>query len=89
MPYLIGPNSAAIDAEEEERHEQDRNRVQREAGDGERGGADLGELQPLRDDRLVEAVGELAAEAREEEERRDEDGAGERDQRLGVRRRRS
>ena len=52
------------------------------------GDADLGELEPLRHHRLVVAVGELAAERGEEEVGRDEDRGGERDQRLGVARRR-
>ena len=54
------------------------------AGDGERGGADLGELDALRDPRFVVAVGEFAAEPRQEEERRDDGGAGERNQDLGI-----
>ena len=56
-----------------------------EAGDREPRRADLGELQPPRDDRLVVAVGQLAAEPGEEEERRDEHRAGQRDQRLRAR----
>ena len=48
-----------------------------------RGGPDLDELQPLGHERLVVAVGDLAAERRQDEEREDEDRAGERDQRLG------
>ena len=58
--------------------------MESEAGDSDRGDADLGELQPLRHQGLVVAVGELAAEAGQEEERRDERRAGERDQGLGI-----
>ena len=46
-----------------------------EADHREQRDADLGELEPLRHPGLVEAVGDLAAERRQEEERRDEDRA--------------
>ena len=54
-----------------------------EADDRDHRDADLDEFQPLRDHRLVEAVGDLAAERRQEEIGRDEHRAGERDQRIG------
>ena len=44
------------------------------------GDADLDELEPLRDQGLVVAVGEFAAEPGQEEERHDQGRAGERDQ---------
>ena len=56
-----------------------------ETRDGESGDADLGELQALRHERLVVAVGEFAAESREQEERRDQRRAGKRDQCFRVR----
>ena len=56
-----------------------------EAGDSDRGDGDLGELEPLRHQGLVVAVGELAAERGKEEVGRDEDRRGERDERLGIR----
>ena len=59
--------------------------MQREAEHRDEGDADLGELEPLRDHRLVVAVGQLAAERGEKEIGRDEDRGGERDQRLRVR----
>ena len=55
-----------------------------EAGDRDPGHRDLDELEPLRHLRLVVAVGDLAADRGEDEEREDEDRPGERDQRLGV-----
>ena len=57
------------DAEGKQRREQDRKRVQPEPDDGEAGGADLGKLQAPRQDGHVVAVGKLAADAGEEEER--------------------
>ena len=71
-------------AEQEQRDEHDRDRVQPEADDAEGRDRDFAELHALRDDRLVEAVGHLPAEAGEEEERPDEHGRRERDQRLAV-----
>ena len=62
MPYLIGPNSAEMHAEQKQREEQERDRMQPEAGDRDGGDADLDQLQSLRHQRLVEAVGDLAAE---------------------------
>ena len=69
-------------AEAEQRDEQDRHRMRDEAGDGDQRDADLGELEPLRHQRLVVAVGQLAAEPGQEEVRRDEHRRGERDQRF-------
>ncbi len=46
--------------------------MQRKAEHRDERDADLGELEALRDQRLVVAVGDLAAERREEEVRRDE-----------------
>src|SRR5271155_3048843 len=71
-------------AEQQHRDEQNRQRVQREAGDRDNGGAKLDELDALRDKALVVAVGELAAEPGQEEERRDQRRAGERDERRGI-----
>ena len=47
-------------------------RMQPEADDADAGDGDLDELHAARDHRLVEAVGHLAAEPGEEEERADE-----------------
>ena len=58
-------------AEQEQRDEQDRStECEPEADDRDRGDRDLGELDALRHQRLVEAVGHLAAEPGQEEERR-------------------
>jgi hypothetical protein len=70
--------------EQEQRHEQHRHRVYGEAQHRDQRDADLGELEALRHHRLVVAVGELAAERREEEVGRDEDRGRERDERLGL-----
>ena len=70
----------------EQRHEQQHSEWTAKPTTATRGDADLGEFQPLRHQRLVVAVGEFAAEAGEEEERRDQRRAGKRDQRLGIRR---
>ena len=59
--------------------------LQHEAEDRDRGNPDLDEFQPLRDERLVVTVGDLAAERGQEEIRRDEHRARERDQRLAMR----
>ena len=58
--------------------------MESKAGDSDRGDGDLGELEPLRHQGLVVAVGELAAEPGQEEERRDQGRAGERDQGFGI-----
>src|SRR6185503_797385 len=78
------PEQRRQHAEAGERREQNRQRGARIADDGDGGDEDLGELQPLRHARLVVAVGEFAAERRQEKERRDEYRARQRDQRLGV-----
>ena len=70
--------------EAEQRDEQDHDRMGHEARDRETGNRDFDELQPLRDDCLVETVGHLAAERRQEEIRCDEHRAGKRDQRFGL-----
>jgi hypothetical protein len=74
MPYLIGPNKRA---KHEDRSEQQAERMKREAGDGNHRRAHLGELDTLRNPRFVVAIGEFAAEPREEEERGDQRRAGE------------
>jgi hypothetical protein len=75
------------DAEEEERRHQHRDRVEGEADDGDTRRRQLHPFQPLGHDGLVELVGKLAAEGGEQEERRHEDGAGERHQRSRLLRR--
>ena len=72
------------DAEQAEGYEQQRNRMQEEAAGGEGGGENLGELQPSCDDRFDVFVGKLAAEAGQDEKRKDEDGARDRHQRIAV-----
>ena len=88
IAYFTGPNSAATTPNSAERHEQQRDRVQEEAGGGKAGGEDLGEFQPPRDDRFDVFVGELAAERRQDEEGKDEDRARDRHQRIALLRRR-
>ena len=63
-------------AVQKNRDEQQDERMKGEARHGQRRDGDLEQLKPPRDDRLVEAVGHLAADTREEEERHDEGGAG-------------
>ena len=72
------------DAEQAERHEQQRDRMQEEAGGRKAGGEYLGELQPPRDGHLDVFVGQFAAEGRQNEKRKDEDRAGERHQRVAC-----
>src|ERR1700761_8148012 len=73
-------------AEHEYGDEQQAQRMKGETGYRDRRGADLDKLDALRDKRLVVAVGELAAEAGEKKERRDQRRAGKRDQhrRIGT-----
>jgi hypothetical protein len=58
--------------------------VQGEAGHRHEGNPDLSKFEAARDQRLVVAVGDLSPKRRQEKEWRDENAAGERDQRLGV-----
>src|SRR5215212_5727755 len=58
--------------------------MQGEAGHGHKRNPDLNEFEAARDQRLVEAVGDLSPECGKEKEWRDENAAGERDQRLGI-----
>jgi hypothetical protein len=58
--------------------------MQEEAAGGEGGCENLGELQPPCDDRFDIFVGKLAAEARQDEKRKDEDRARDRHQRIAV-----
>ena len=58
--------------------------MEREARARERCNPYLSQLEAPRHHRLIEAVGELATETREEEERRDEDSARQCDQCLGI-----
>jgi hypothetical protein len=62
-------------AEQEQRGEQDGQRVECEARARQRRNPDLGQFEAPRHPRLVETIRELAAKTREEEERRDEDSA--------------
>ncbi len=68
------------DAEQDEGYEQQRQRAEQEADDGEQGCRDLDELQALRHESLVVAVGPLAAEPGQEQGRGHEEGACHRDQ---------
>ena len=72
------------DAEQEQRKEQDGHGVQAESEHRDQRDADLGELDPLRHQRLVVTVGHLAAERGEEEIGRDEHRGRQRHQRFGV-----
>ena len=71
-------------AEQGERCEQQRHRVQEEPGGGKASGEDLGEFEPPCDDGLDVFVGELAAEPGQDEIGEDEDGARDRHQRIAV-----
>jgi hypothetical protein len=71
-------------AEEEEGSKENRHRLKREADDGNGGCADLAELQPPGDDRLVESVRQLATQPGEEKEGCDEDGTTQRDQHFAA-----
>ena len=84
MPYLIGPNSAAITPNRNSATNRIGTECSQKPTTAMAGDRDLGELQPLRHERLVVAVGDLAAERRQDEERKDEDRAGKRDQGLGT-----
>ena len=55
-----------------------------EAHRAKRHDEDLGDLDESSDDRLVDAIGQGARGAREEEERRDEDRAGQHHERRGA-----
>ena len=85
MPYLIGPNCEPITPKANSATNSSGTECMHEADDRDDRDADLGELQPLRDHGLVVAVGDLAAERRQEEIRRDEHRRRERDQRFGRR----
>ncbi len=79
---LDGAEQRADHAKAEQRDEQDGDRVRDESDDGDQRDADLGELEPLRHQRLVVAVGQFAAEPGEKEVRRDEHRRRQRDQRF-------
>ena len=78
------PKQRTDDAEAKQRNEQNDDRVQREAGNRNDRNADFDKLEPLRDQSLVIAVCDLAADRGQEEIRRDENRAGERDQRPAI-----
>ncbi|MGY4368133.1 hypothetical protein ACVW1A_004198 [Bradyrhizobium sp. LB1.3] len=67
-----------------ERCEQQRHRMQQEAGGGKARSEDLGEFEPPRDDGFDVFVGELPAEPGQNEIGEDEDGARDRHQRISV-----
>jgi hypothetical protein len=79
------PEQRRDDTDQEQGHEQENGRVEPEAGHRDAGNRDLGELEPLGHERLVEAVRDLAADRGEDERRKDEDRGRERDQGLRVR----
>src|SRR5215471_19115564 len=62
-------------SEHEHRNKQQRQGVKSEAGDRDDSGAELGELDALGDEGFVVAVGELAAQSRQKEKRRNQGGA--------------
>ena len=82
MPYLIGPNSVAMMPNMNSVANMIGTECSQKPIDAERRHGDLDELHVARDDRLVEAVGHLPAEAGQEEERPDENRGGERHQRA-------
>ena len=71
-------------SEQQHRDEKQRQGMEGKAGDGEHRGANLEELDALRDQGLVVAVGKLAAESGQKEKWRDQRRAGERDQRRRI-----
>ena len=71
-------------AEAEERREEERHAFQPEAHRAKSHDEDLGDLDDAGDERLVDAIGQCARCAREEEERRNEDRAGQHDERCGA-----
>ena len=71
-------------AEEEECGEKERHALEPEAHGAHSHDDDLGDLDDASDVRLVDAIGERARCAREEEERRNEDRAGQHDEGGGV-----
>ena len=85
MPYLIGPNSDPITPNPNSAMYRMTSECVTKPATAIAGDRDLDHLQPLRDHRLVEAVGNLAAERRQKEIGRDEDRAGQRDQRVAMR----
>ena len=73
------------DAEQKQREKQQRDRVQPEAGDRAVPATPIStSFSRCGDVGLVEPVGDLAAERRQDEERKDENRAGERNQRFGI-----
>ena len=72
-------------AEQNDGREQQRDRVEQEAQPGDGGDRYFGDLQPACDAGLVVAVGEFAAEGRQDEHRHDQRGAGERHQSAAFR----
>jgi hypothetical protein len=83
MPYLIGPKSAPIRPNRNSATNSN-GRVQLETGDSDGRRADFSELQPSRNQRLIEPIGELAAEGRQQKERCDKNAARQCHQRLGC-----
>ena len=80
------PEERGDHAEEQHGEEEHRDGMKGEARDRHGRGADLGEFQALRYQRLVVAVGDLTADAGEKEEGDDEERARQRHQHAGVRR---
>ncbi len=76
------PEQRGDNPEQEQRHEEQRDGMQPKPENGDERDADLGEFEPLRDKRLVEPVRGFAAKRREDEIGKDEDRAGQRNQRL-------
>ena len=72
------------DAEHQQGRHQHRDRRQRDAGDGDSRGGNLGEFQPPGDEGLVKAVGDLAAKRGQQQEGRHEDGPRQSDQRSRL-----
>ena len=73
-----------VRAEAEEGREEQRDAAQPEAHRAKGHDGDFGELHEAGDERLVDAIGERARGTREEKERRDEDRAGQHDERGGA-----
>ncbi len=82
MPYLIGPNKAAITPKPASAQNSTATDCCAKPITARPGDKNFKKFQPLRHPRLVVAVGQFAAERRQEEIRRDKNGARQRDQRL-------
>jgi hypothetical protein len=88
MPYFRGPKKGRLDPHEEQHGDQKVGARPGKAGGRQRHHRDLGRFHHADHARLVVLVGELAGRGGEQEERQDEDAAGDRHQHLAIESRR-